>query len=637
MNAVIGALRAVLGLDSAAFDKGLDEARSRLANFGPALKKGLGVASAAAAAAGAAIGVAIKGAIDEADKLDEVAQKIGLPTEELSRLKYAAEINGVAFETLQGSVGKLSRNMADAAKGVGAGAKAFEALGITVTNADGSLKSSSAVMREIADRFAAMPDGAQKTAMAMQLMGKSGADMILMLNGGSEALAKTMAEADKFGQVFTAEMGANAGQFNENIDKIVGSFGALAAKLATAVLPALVQISDMLLGVTGWFGTLSPAVQSFIGIAAGLTAGLAALAVPLGLVATAIAAIGGPITLTVAGIAALSAAVIAFWPEIKMAWEWLTKLVNVFVQLHVQVIGAVIQKLSEMKAAFVDYAGQLVEDFVAAFVDLHVRMFEIGGQIIEGLWNGIKAKWESVKGGIANIGTSISDSVKNALGIHSPSRVMHDVGLDVMQGLHNGMASMRGTVLGAATSTATGIKGAFADMKNVGADFGQGIENAFSGIGASIAEAIKGTKSWRDVALDALRSVANSLFSSAGFGGGGFGGLLSGVFQGLLGFANGGSFMVGGSGGIDSQLVAFRASPNERVSITKPGQELASGGGPMDVRVYVDQDGNWQAAVERLADRRISRGAPAIVNAARQQAVPAMAEYQANTAGAEWR
>lgn len=577
MNAVIGALRAVLGLDSAAFDKGLDDARSRLAKFGPALKKGLGVASAAAAAAGAAIGVAIKGAIDEADKLDEVAQKIGLPTEELSRLKYAAEINGVAFETLQGSVGKLSRNMADAAKGVGAGVKAFEALGITVTNADGSLKSSSAVMREIADRFAAMPDGAQKTAMAMQLMGKSGADMILMLNGGSEALAKTMAEADRFGQVFTAEMGANAGQFNENIDKIVGSFGALAAKLATAVLPALVQISDALLGLTEWFSTLSPEVQSFIGIAAGLTAGLAALAVPLGLVVTAIAAIGGPITLTVAGIAALSAAVIAFWPEIKMAWEWLTKLVNVFVQLHVQVIGAVIQKLGEMKAAFVDYAGQLVEDFVAAFVDLHVRMFEIGGQIIDGLWEGIKAKWESVKGGIADIGNGISDSIKSALGIHSPSRVMHEVGVDTMRGLENGIASMQGGVVSAAQTTASNIRGAFAGMESVGSGLGKGMESAFSGIGSSIAEAIKGTKSWRDVALDALRAVAGSMFNQMGGGGGGLGGLVSGLFKGLLGFQNGGSFMVGGAGGIDSQVVAFRATPNERVTVTKPGQRAGGG------------------------------------------------------------
>ena len=63
-----------------------------------------------------------------------------------------------------------------------------------------------------------------------------------------------------------------------------------------------------------------------------------------------------------------------------------------------------------------------------------------------------------------------------------------------------------------------------------------------------------------------------------GSGGGLFDGLVSGI-GGLLGFQNGGSFNVGGSGGTDSQVVAFRASPNERVSIQTPEQQAASGGG----------------------------------------------------------
>ena len=54
---------------------------------------------------------------------------------------------------------------------------------------------------------------------------------------------------------------------------------------------------------------------------------------------------------------------------------------------------------------------------------------------------------------------------------------------------------------------------------------------------------------------------------------------LSGIVGGLLGFANGGEFQVGGVGGIDSQIVAFRASPNETVSITKPGQMASAGAG----------------------------------------------------------
>lgn len=85
------------------------------------------------------------------------------------------------------------------------------------------------------------------------------------------------------------------------------------------------------------------------------------------------------------------------------------------------------------------------------------------------------------------------------------------------------------------------------------------------------------------------------------YGGGGLLGQLGGLFGGGnsgynftnsagfadvgLGFANGGSFMVGGSGGTDSQVVAFRASPDERVTIETPGQRAGEGGGGANVTV----------------------------------------------------
>lgn len=99
-------------------------------------------------------------------------------------------------------------------------------------------------------------------------------------------------------------------------------------------------------------------------------------------------------------------------------------------------------------------------------------------------------------------------------------------------------------------------------------------------------------ESFRNAAANALDKIADKLLnqvldalftvdkaaSGISFGGGGslFGGLIGGIGK-LFGFANGGSFNVGGSGGIDSQIVAFRASPNETVSVTKPGQVLGNG------------------------------------------------------------
>jgi hypothetical protein len=203
---------------------------------------------------------------------------------------------------------------------------------------------------------------------------------------------------------------------------------------------------------------------------------------------------------------------------------------------------------------------------------------------------------------VTGIANSITGWFKNPLDIHSPSRVMHEVGTNIMQGLGNGMTSLQGQVVGTAATTATQIHTTFDGIKGVGSDLGQGMESAFSGIGSSIADAIKGTKDWRDVALDALKSVASSLLSSIGGsmggGGGGLGGIFTGLLGGLFGFANGGTFSVGGAGGVDSQLVAFKASPNETVSVTKPGQR--SGGGTMVFAPTINAPGADQAGLSRV-------------------------------------
>lgn len=224
---------------------------------------------------------------------------------------------------------------------------------------------------------------------------------------------------------------------------------------------------------------------------------------------------------------------------------------------------------------------------------------------MQGLWDGLTSKMAEVKNGITNFAGGIVDSVKSRLGIHSPSRVMHDVGVNIMQGLQNGMQTMSGSARDGATSVVDGITG------------------AFDGLGSSIAEAIKGTKSWKDVALDAISSVARSLLSSMDFGGGLFGSVFKGLFGGLLGFKNGGSFSVGGTGGTDSQLVAFRATPGEMVDVRKSGQSRHGDAQEIIVRgVFVDDRG----VVKGIAASESAAAAGSLT-----KKVPAMVDQRTNT------
>lgn len=243
-NATIGALRVELGLDSAQFSEGLKQSQAKLGSFGKNMA-GIGVAVGAAfAGIAVAVTASVKSTIDAADALEETAQKIGVGVTELSRLKYAAEISGVSLDSLTTALKKLGANMDDvAAGGTGKAAEALERLGISVHDASGALKSSDQVLVEIAGKFEGMRDGATKTALAMALFGKSGSDLIPLLNEGSAGIAALTAEADRLGITLDSNTAAAAGKFNENLDRLKAVGAGLTTQLTAAMLPALESIT----------------------------------------------------------------------------------------------------------------------------------------------------------------------------------------------------------------------------------------------------------------------------------------------------------------------------------------------------------------------------------------------------------
>ena len=245
-SSVIGALRVNLGLDSAQFTRGAANAQTTMQKMSG--KMVIAGAAIAAAVGGAAFEFVkmTRQAINTADEISKAAQKIGIGTEELSRLRFAADLSGVSFEQLQVGIGRLNRNMVDTARGTGAARQAFAQLGIDVKNADGTLRTSTEIMGDVADKFATMEDGALKSALAMELFGKSGATLIPMLNGGRAELIKMTEEASRFGVVIDAETGKKAEAFNDNLTRLSGVFSATATKVAAEMLPAMVAFTDHL-------------------------------------------------------------------------------------------------------------------------------------------------------------------------------------------------------------------------------------------------------------------------------------------------------------------------------------------------------------------------------------------------------
>lgn len=245
--AKIGALMVSLGIDTAQFSAGLKKSQASLASFGKMAGAALKVTALAATAAGAAMGYAVKSAIDHADALSKSAQKAGVTTEALSRLAYAASYSDVSMEGLTGGLQKLSKAMLDATQTpTSAAAAAFKALGISVTDASGKLRGGDAVFADLSDRFSRMQDGATKTALAMQIFGKSGAEMIPLLNGGSAELKRMADEADRLGITLSTKAGKDAERFNDTLSLIGKVLQGVTNKVMEAALPALQSLAQTL-------------------------------------------------------------------------------------------------------------------------------------------------------------------------------------------------------------------------------------------------------------------------------------------------------------------------------------------------------------------------------------------------------
>jgi ribosomal protein L12E/L44/L45/RPP1/RPP2 len=255
-QAEVGSARLRLSADTADFDKGVKQAESRLDR----LAKRLGITAERAQMAGTAIGVAmlgvatavglgIKRAIDEADQLDELAQKIGIGVEQLSRLKFAAQLSGVPIEDLTTGVQKLSFAMEKVAAGEAnsPAARALAAIGVSAKDAAGQLRPVDEVLVQIAQKFSGFADGAGKTALAMGIFGESGAKLIPFLNQGAGGIARLSAEADRLGVTLSGRAAASAGELNDNLEKISISSGALYRQIAERVVPSFVKLTEQLL------------------------------------------------------------------------------------------------------------------------------------------------------------------------------------------------------------------------------------------------------------------------------------------------------------------------------------------------------------------------------------------------------
>lgn len=211
------------------------------------------LAGGIAAAAAAAVSLTLT-AGREAEAIDHLSQRTGIATQSLQSWSVIMAQNNFQAESLTSGMRTLARQIVEARDPASKAAVAFEDMGLSV----GSLSSAESVIRAVSDKFQAMPDGPEKSRLAIELFGKAGLDLIPILNRGAKALDESSEEAKRFGLVLSGQhMGALTAA-DDAYDRLGKALDGLKTRLAlTFAGPVTQGIEAMISGVTKLTGTVS--------------------------------------------------------------------------------------------------------------------------------------------------------------------------------------------------------------------------------------------------------------------------------------------------------------------------------------------------------------------------------------------
>lgn len=216
--------------------------------MGTAAKWGAGITTAAVGVAGAATAMVSKVA-DGADHVDKMSQKIGVSAEYYQEMDYVMGQSGMSIDSLQTSMRTLVGSMDGAANGNAKNAAAFERLGVAVTDSQGNLRTQEEVMKDTLSALQGVENQTEKAKLANELFGRSGSEMMPLLNGAAGSIDEMRERAHELGAVMSDDMVSDGAAFNDTMDDLQRSFGAIARDALGELMPALTEIGQQVVAM----------------------------------------------------------------------------------------------------------------------------------------------------------------------------------------------------------------------------------------------------------------------------------------------------------------------------------------------------------------------------------------------------
>lgn len=225
----------------------MNETMKGVAEAVASVSRAANVAMGALGGLGAGLGVAAmvahaRATVDAADAMNDLSQRTGIAVRDLAKYQLATSQSGTTMEALAKGIKGVAGNLLEHGD-------ALKKAGITATTADEAMK-------QFADVFAQMPDSMEKTNLAVKVFGKSGMDLIPMLNMGSKGLEDAAEKSARYAAQMAA-MAPMADAFNDNLAELSMHSKVAGMNMVNSMLPALVSITAAMAEAAKHGGILS--------------------------------------------------------------------------------------------------------------------------------------------------------------------------------------------------------------------------------------------------------------------------------------------------------------------------------------------------------------------------------------------
>ena len=191
---------------------------------------------------------AIKSTVEYRDRIAKLSRATGVSVEELSALGFAAERSGASMEAVTRGLRGLFRRMQDVKDGLTEGKRAFEQLGVQVLNADGTMRDGTQVLMDVADAISRMRSDTEKAAIAQEIFGRSGVELVPLLEQGRSGIEDLRKEAERLGIVFDEKAAREAEAAADAMTNLNTAVTALKQNIAQNAMPAIVFLANALTG-----------------------------------------------------------------------------------------------------------------------------------------------------------------------------------------------------------------------------------------------------------------------------------------------------------------------------------------------------------------------------------------------------